>query len=129
MSDYTIEAITACAIPGFHALRVWISATDEPRTEEGMAEALSVRPVVAWRHVVERQAFAGEAREFRHVEPVMPDMDDWGDLADALDALEFPGGRVIVPDEAEFPDRAAFIRYALRRWSEVRFVEARKSQE
>lgn len=129
MTDYTIEAITPCAIPGFAALRAWIGPTDEPRTEARMAETLYVQPVIAWRHIVERQAYAGEAREFRHVDPVMPDLDDWGDLADALDALEFPDGRVRIPGEEEFRDRAAFIRYALRRWSEMRFADARKPQE
>lgn len=128
MTDYAIEAITACAIPGFNALRAWIGPTDEPRTEARMAETLYVQPVIAWRHVVERQAYAGEVREFRHVDPVMPDMDDWGELADALDALEFPDGRVIVPDEETFADRASFVRYALRRWSEMRFPEGAKPQ-
>jgi len=46
---------------------------------------------------------------------VIPGVDNWGALADALDALEFPDGRGRIPDEEQAPDRAPFIRYALRR--------------
>jgi hypothetical protein len=129
MNDGTIEAITSCAIPGFTALRAWIGATDEPRTEALMAESLYAQPVIAWRHVVERDAYGVVGEEFRYVEPVMPDLDDWGEVADALDALEFPDGRVRIPGEEEFPDRAAFIRYAFRRWSERRVADSKETEK
>jgi len=100
------------AAPGFNTLSVWLEPRNVPATHETIEQRLEVDPVVAWRI------------QNRHVSALTP----WWESPDGLahqdqfaDApgtvwirgLEHPDGRVFVDLSGPFPNRAAFVQYAV----------------